>query len=227
MITFYIDESLMGVFPEPIKSGKCIPQYYKKLNAQVTESPKSSTAKRCVPFMEAISVGYIIPLWSDLFVVAKDGEIFITFPDHLPIDKGLEYHSYEQLADHPASHLPYGKNLLKFMNPWIIETPPGVSCLFTTPMNHFETRFKLIDGIVDTDTYYGQINFPFIWTGGDGEFFLRKGTPLAQVFPFVRYDFNKYQVKKIDYARERKTRNIIGTFLKNGYRKYYWHKRKK
>jgi len=227
MITFYIDESFMGAFPKPVKSGKCIPEYYKKLNVESSSDPRSGTAKRCVPFMEAITAGYTIPLWSDLFVVAENGEIELTFPDNFPMTEGLGQHPYHQLDDHPASHLSYGKDLLKFINPWIIETPPGVSCLFTTPMNHFETRFKLVDGIVDTDTYYTQINFPFIWTGGDGEFFLEKGTPLVQVFPFVRYDFNKYQIKKIDHTRERKTGNILGTVLKHGYRKYFWHKRKK
>jgi hypothetical protein len=227
MITFYIDESLMGVFPEPVKSGKCIPEYYKKLNVESSSNPQSGTAKRCVPFMEAITAGYIIPLWSDLFVVAKNGEIELTFPDNLPLDTSLGHHGYQQLEGHPASHLAYGKDLMKFVNPWIIETPPGVSCLFTTPMNHFETRFKLVDGIVDTDTYYYQINFPFVWTGGDGEFFIEKGTPLVQVFPFVRYDFNKYQIKKVDHSREHKTNSVLGTVLKNGYRKYYWHKRKK
>lgn len=227
MITFYIDENLKESFPEPIKSGKCIPDYYRKLVNQSSSNPQSGTAKRCVPFMEAITAGYIICLWADLFIVAKDGEIELTFPDNLPIDESLGHHGYHQLNDHPASDQAYGKQLMKFINPWIIETPPGVSCLFTTPMNHFETRFKIIDGIVDTDTYYNQVNFPFIWTGGDGEFFIKKGTPLVQVFPFVRYTFDKYQVKPINERKRNKTVSLLGTVLKHGYRNYFWHKRKK
>lgn len=227
MITFYIDESLMGVFPEPTKSAKYIPDYYKKLNAELSNNPKDGTAKRCVPFMEAITAGYTIPLWSDLFIVAKDGEIELTFPENLPLDQSLGYHSYHQLENYTANASPYGKKLLKFINPWVIKTPPGTSCLFTTPMNHFETRFKLVDGIVDTDTYYNQINFPFVWTGGDGEFFIEKGTPLVQVFPFVRYEFNKHQIKPLDKNKQYKTTSMLGTVLKHGYRKYFWHKRKK
>lgn len=227
MINFLIDESLEGVFPEPKRSGKYTPQYYKNLSVETDSNPQSGTAKRCIPFMEAVTSGYVIPLWADLFVVAKNGEIELTFPDTLPINESLGHHSYSQLDNHPASDMSYGKELMKFINPWIIETPPGVSCLFTTPMNHFETRFKLIDGIVDTDTYYNQINFPFIWTGGDGEFFIEKGTPLVQIFPFVRYDFNKYKVKSVDGKRQEKTNSILGTVLRHGYRKYFWHKRKK
>lgn len=227
MIKFSIDETLRDVFPEPKRSSKYLPEYYKKLSSQSDTNPKSGTAKRCVPFMDAVTAGYIIPLWSDVYVTADNGEIELTFPDNLPINESLGHHGYEQLEDHPASDTPYGKDFMKFINPWIVETPPGVSCLFTTPLNHFETRFKLIDGIVDTDNYYNQVNFPFIWTGGDGEFFIEKGTPLVQVIPFVRYDFNDYEITTIDYQRNEKTLALLGTVLKFGYKKYFWHKRKK
>lgn len=226
MINFYIDEPLLGVFPEPVKSGRCVPKYYKELNVDL-ENPLKGTAKRCVPFMEAITTGYIIPLWADLFVEAKDGEIEFNFPNNIPISQDIGEHGYHQLENHPASHLPYGTQLKKFYNPWVMETPPGVSCLFTSPMNHFETRLKLIDGIVDTDTYYNSINLPFIWTGGDGEFLIQKGTPLVQIFPFVRYNFDKYQVKPIDATKNQKCNNILSTVIRHGYRKYFWHKRKK
>lgn len=227
MITFSIDDHLMDVFPKPKRAGKHIPEYYRKLSAEMDNNPQSGTAKRCVPFMEAITTGYIIPIWSDLYVKAEDGEIEMTFPDNLPMDQSIGHHDYQQLKDHPASDMSYGKNLLKFINPWVINTPPGVSCLFTTPMNHFEARFKLVDGIVDTDTYYQHINFPFVWTGGDGEFFIEKGTPLVQVFPFVRYEFSEYEIKTIDYDKRRWASDILGTVLRHGYRKYFWHKRKK
>ena len=37
----------------------------------------------------------------------------------------------------------------KFINKWLIETPPGYSCLFIHPMNRVEERYKIIEGIVD------------------------------------------------------------------------------
>ena len=227
MIKFYIDQNYKDVFPSPQRSTRYLPEYFKKLKPQMDSDPQSGTAKRCVPFIEASTAGYIIPSWCDMFVTAEDGEINISFPNNFPMPQTVETHSYDQLKDHTISHLDYGKNLLKFINPWIIETPPGVSCLFTNPMNHFESRFTLINGIVDTDTYYNQINFPFIWTGGDGEFFIHKGTPLVQVFPFVRYEFNDYKIEIINESKKQKTKNLLGTVMKNGYRRYFWHKRKK
>lgn len=228
MITFRIDDALKDAIPSPDKAGKFLPQFYKKLPVNSGDHPENDgTAKKCVPFMEAITSGFVIPLWSDVYVTAKDGDLDIIFPHFFPIEERVESHEYEQLQDHPASSEPYGKNILKFMNPWIVETPPGVSCIFTTPMNHFETRFKMIDGIVDTDNYYSHINFPFIWNGGDGEFFIEKGTPLIQVIPFVRYDFGTPKIKTIDHKKKNKTHFLLGTALGYGYKKYFWHKRKK
>jgi len=228
MITFSIDDSLIDVFPHPDKAGKFLPDYYKKLAVNMGNHPeKDGTAKKCVPFMDAITNGYIIPLWSDIYITAKDGEIDITFPQFFPSNNTIGTHNYNQLKNHPAKDDMYGKTILKFLNPWVIKTPPGVSCLFTTPMNHFETRIKLVDGIVDTDTYYNNVNFPFLWNGGDGEFLIEKGTPLAQVIPFVRYDFNKFNVKPLDHDKFGKVNRTLGTTLGYGYRKYFWHKRKK
>lgn len=226
MITFSLPEHLLGVFPEPKKAGKFLPDYYKNLEVETDKDPRQGTAKRCVPFMEAITAGFIIPLWSDLYVVAKDGGLNLSFPDNLPMQESLGHHGYQQLEGHPASDLAYGKDLLKFINPWTIETAPGISCLFTTPMNHFETRFKLVDGVVDTDSYYNPINFPFIWTGGDGEFFIKKGTPLVQVVPFLREDFGDCAIAPTDKTRQQKTKAVLGTTIKNGYRQSFWHKRK-
>jgi len=227
MITFYADEVHTDVFPHPQLAGRCIPDFYKKLNKEGNGGPKDGTAKRCIPFMEAMTSGYIIPLWADMYVTANNGDLSFEFPNTMPMEEIIGNHEYYQLKDHPASGEKYGKDLLKFINPWIIETPPGVSCLFTSPMNHFENRFKLIDGIVDTDTYYSNINFPFMWKGGDGTAFFEKGTPLVQVIPFVRYNFNKHKVKTIDHRKHFKSRSLIGTAIKHGYKRYFWHKRKK
>ena len=64
-----------------------------------------------------------------------------------------------------------------------------------------EKRFKVLDGVVDTDTYYNNINFPFIWTGGSGEFVIPKGTPLVQVIPFRR-ESSEFSVGAIDKGRK-------------------------
>lgn len=224
-VHFRCDQSHIGVFPEPVPAVRKAPSYYKNIKPQTTPHPASTTVKRCVPFLDALSAGYIIPLWADVFVTAKDGTISIDFPKTLPMRESLGSHGYQQIENHPMAETPYGKIPLKFINPWLVETEPGISCLFTAPLNHMETRFKLLDGIVDTDTYYNNVNFPFIWTGGDGTFTLAKGTPLVQVIPFRRESYTM-SVSAIDQQQKDKVNGILGTQHTRAYRDNFWSGRR-
>lgn len=224
-IRFTHNAGLEGVFPPPVPALKKAPDFYKAIKSQSSNHPASGTVKRCVPFLDALSEGFIIPLWADLHVVAANSTLKLSFPDNLPMQKSIESHGYIQMPDHPRAEAPYGKDFLKFVNPWVIETDPGYSCLFTAPLNHLEGRFKVLDGVVDTDTYYNNVNFPFMWTGGEGEFFIPRGTPLMQVIPFKREEFT-LQVGVTDEAKRMTTTGKLGTYLRNAYRTEFWSRRK-
>lgn len=224
-IKFLCEEHLMGVIPNPVSSLRAAPNYFKRIKPQSESHPGTGTVKRCVPFLDALSSGFIIPLWADMYLFAKNGDLSVEFPPNFPMPESLGSHPITQIPDHPMSKKPYGNIQLKFLNPWIIETDPGVSCLFTSPLNHMEGRFKLFDGVVDTDTYYNNINFPFIWTGGDGEFLIQKGTPLVQVIPFKRDVFD-LEVSVADVGKRNKVTGVLGTKMKNAYREEFWHKKK-
>lgn len=224
-ITFSCDENMQGVIPEPKAALKFAPAYFKGIKPQSDNNPKNGTVKRCVPFLDALSQGFIIPLWADMWVFTKDGEITVEFPTNFPQPETLGQHGYQQVIGHPLKDKPYGRLPMKFINPWLIETDEGVSCLFTSPLNHLETRFKILDGVVDTDTYYNNVNFPFLWTGGDGEFFIKKGTPLVQVIPFRRED-TELTTKTTNLDKRSHTQAVLGTKLRNGYRDEFWHKKK-
>lgn len=222
-VSFYFPENRLDTYPSPVPASKALPEYFKGLPANVG-GPADVTAKRCIPFLEAMSGGYILPLWADMHVVADKGNLKISFPPLYMEPQSLGSHSYKQLEGHPLSEQPYGKNLLKFMNPWIIQTEPGWSCMFVSPLNHFETRFQVLAGTVDTDTYYNNINFPFLWTGGDGEFMVPRGTPLVQVIPFRR-EQTELVVQEVDKVRKQEVQSKIGSVFKDAYRNFFWHKK--
>jgi hypothetical protein len=225
-IEFHHEEGMDGVFPNPVKSQKLMPKYFKDLDKKYDNKTSygGKTVKKCIPFIDAMSAGYIIPLWSDVYITANNGSLKIDFPPNLKLNPSLERHTYEQMENHPKAEEPYGKYFMKFMNPWVIKTSPGVSCLFTSPLNHMEKRIKILDGVVDCDTYYNNINFPFIWIGGDGEFLIPKGTPLVQVIPFQRITM-EMRVSCIDKDLHTKKNAILGTTFSDGYRNNFWHKR--
>lgn len=225
VLRFSCDAGLEGVFPPPVPALKKAPAFYKAIQTQSSNDPQSSTVKRCVPFLDALAAGVILPLWADVHVVASGGELSLKFPNSFPQAKSLEQHGYQQMPGHPLADQPYGKLFMKFINPWVIETEPGWSCLFTSPLNHFERRIKILDGVVDTDSYYNNINFPFLWTGGDGEYFIPRGTPLVQIIPFRREDVH-LEIGVTDDTRRKNTTAKLGTVMRNGYRSMFWSQRK-
>lgn len=225
MVNFSCEQNLLGVLPQPVPASKAIPEYFKRIKPQSDHNPKNGTVKRCVPFLDALTAGFIIPMWCDVYVFARQGELSVEFPSNFPLGQSLESHDAQQIPKHPLADLEYGNTPLKWFNPWVVGTEPGVSCLFTSPLNHMETRFKLLDGIVDTDVYYNNVNLPFFWTGGDGEFFIAKGTPLVQVIPFRR-ETHTLEVTALDQKRLEQVRGVLGTKIKNGYRDELWHNKK-
>lgn len=175
----------VGVIPEPYPARKLMPDWFKALPPKINNEQRlnNSTIKRCMPFLDALNIGWIIPLAADVeFWKDKDGNITTKslFPRTM-----VEIHSKEQVAGHPM--LP--SQPWKWINHWAIKVPKGYSILFVPPLNRYEDRFECISGLVD-DTYMGQdgfeyINFPFFfkrpWTG-----ILRAGTPLVQCIPIKR-----------------------------------------
>ena len=224
-VRFTCDGVFIDVLEKPKASFKYIPEYYKKMPNNINEIKDSGngTVKKCIPFLDAMSIGYIIPLDNDLRVVVEKGDISI-YSSHQDIYP-VKTHVQEQFTNTPISGPYFGKVIFKLLNKWVIETDRNYSCLFTSPLNHLETRFKMLDGIVDTDTYYQEVNFPFVWTGGEGEFLLKKGTPIIQVIPFKRENYKSsfgnhdYKKKEISFLKMR-------ALFNDGYKKLFWHRRK-
>lgn len=54
----------------PKKSIKYLPEYFKRL--EKGKSVEATTAKNCVPFVDAMRLGYTIPLWCDIRVVVSE-----------------------------------------------------------------------------------------------------------------------------------------------------------
>jgi hypothetical protein len=70
-----------------------------------------------------------------------------------------------------------------------------------------------------------EVNFPFLWTGGDGEFFIKKGTPLVQVIPIKREE-TSIEVCEVNQAKLMNTNAKLGTMMKDKYKSMFWSGRK-
>jgi|TARA_Y100000289_G_C3889689_1_gene133262 hypothetical protein len=224
-VKFHASQEVLDAYPHPYPSVKNLPDWFKNLPPSLDSHPANGSVKRCIPFLEACNQGFIIPFYCDVFVHADAEKIDFEFAEKNLCD-GMSPHSKEQVEGHPFENFKYGKVPLKWHNPWVIQTPKGYSCYFVSPFNRLEDRFKLFDGVVDTDNYYNNINFPFIWTAGEGEYLIEKGTPMVQVIPFKR-DTIKHEVGVMDNRKRNKINNKLQTLFNNKYRRLFWHKTEK
>ena len=207
--------------PKPVPASKMVPTWWKDMVRHIPEHPNlihdngaipganippQETVKACVPVLDTLRTGYIIPLWT---------ELIFAYPDHNPnelliswnhqglssrdIDsfregnnprQQIEPKSFKAAAGMPIYNRAIENgvvNMFTLNSPWSIKTPPGYSCLFTAPLNN-DLPFDYVNGIVNTDTYSVAVNWNFMmkrkWEGT-----LRVGTPMMQIIPFKRDDW--------------------------------------
>ena len=196
VIEFYCHPNLHGVVPEPKPAAKYIPDWFKRIPQYIPEKKDMfnnpvMTAKKCMPLIDAMSYGYVIPLSGDTRIITnKDCSIIsVTNP---PEFKTVEFHTNDQIGGKTAPGFP--SNPIKFLNPWVIKTAPGWSTLILPLTNDFESPFTCLSGLVDTDNYPKEINFPAIWNKGDFNDSLPAGTPLVVAIPIKRNAFPKSPV---------------------------------
>ena len=184
-ITFTCAPEDHGVIAPPVSARGYLPDWFRKLPAVddsvASRSDTGLTVKRCLPFLDAMTTGWILPLAATVRIEISQGGA--------RVDAGWDFdrvlvsnHGPHQVSGNPWSPRPP----CKFHNFWTIATPPGWSCLFVNPLNRPNGVFEVVAGIVDTDTYRAPIHFPFFATGEDGLHVIEKGSPLVQIIPFRR-----------------------------------------
>ena len=185
VVAFRCEPRDLGVIAPPRPASRDMPDWFKKLPPISTEmlavNNSGMTIKKCLPFLDAMTFGWIIPLAATVRMEICDGGA--TANCGWDFDREMvSNHNAGQVTGNPREPRPP----TKFHNYWTIITPPGWSCLFVPPLNRPHTLFETVSGVVDTDTYQGTIHFPFFPTAPEGLHVIPKGTPLVQVIPFRR-----------------------------------------
>jgi hypothetical protein len=230
--------SLKEDFPIPAKLN--IPKWYKDLEHDINYK----TVKGCMPFLDSLTAGYLLKLPQDFWVrhnvinsETQKKDSFQTWGlydkydklhnEEINLNSGIDTHSTQQLNGSP--YIEKNKNFPfhKILNPWKIKTPKGYSCLFIPPMNNSDDRFSIIPGIVDTDSYNLEINFPIVINGDKYPVLntvIKKGTVYVQIIPFKRESW-KMLTKMIDVENHKKSQLFYRLKLLNVYKDKYWSKK--
>ena len=184
-LRFRCPAELEGWLPPPFPAAEGLPDWLRTMPAQAFSALTAGdddTVKRCPPFLDAMTAGFLVPLMCD--VTVKDGAF--SWDMEMPAGASVAYprsplglHDPAQVTGTPLFDA--GRFVLKFHNLWTIEAPEGYALLFTHPFNRFDLPFTTLTGLVDCDLYHDAwIHFPAVWrdTGFSGV--LPRGTPVAQ-----------------------------------------------
>ncbi len=215
-LTFRCPPGMEAIIPQPIPAVLGLPDWFKALPPKVfnaTMGEETQTVKKCPPFIDAMTFGFLIPLAVDLKV--QDGEFTWDFepPEGLAREypnSPVGFHDQSQVTGTPFFE--DDRFIIKFNNFWTIEAPPGYSLLCTHPVNRTDLPFTTLTGLVDCDTFHDTpLNFPARWHNTNFNGVLPKGTPVAQCLPVKRESW-KARVATLsaeENARIVKTRDAL------------------
>jgi hypothetical protein len=195
-----------GKFPDDNKL------HFRKRGANVT-------FKKCTPLLDGLSAGYIIPLWSDVMVEQESG-----IPEIYWKNKFDVFQPHGEYSSQIVPPTGYQNFVYKYLNCWIPQTPKGYSCLVISPLGYGDLPFKIVPAVVDTDSSTLELVFP-TWVKEGFEGIVEKGTPMAQIIPFKRDDwestFDYYKDGEYFDVIEEKNFNstMVGHYLKNHHSK--------
>jgi hypothetical protein len=220
----------------PVASSKTVPNWYKDLcsfggdsknlkdlkpsNDRSSDGSNVST-KLCMPFLDAMTCGYMYVLEDDLNIqLDNDGIPEIFWEKNLMImDKRINVDIAIPQDCHP---IPFGIKMH-----WYYQTPPGYSLLFTHPLNRPDLPFYVSSGIIDCDIWGLPVFLPFFLKKGF-EGIIKQGTPLIQMIPIKRepwelvIDKDEKTIDKHVVREEKRRSHITAHYKKTTWQKKYY-----
>jgi len=187
-----------------------------------TNAVSNLTIKGCSPFLDALTTGYMFVLPFDVeFRRNAQGMTNVRWATNMNLIGG---HAPEQAPGLPT---PFNGSptILKWSPGWRVSTPAGYSSIFTHPFNRADLPFQTMTGVVDTDTYSLGVDIPFQLLNINRDIFiLEKGTPICQVIPFKRDD---WESETLEFDEESNKKGIFALKSKivRSYRTQYWQKK--
>jgi len=225
-----VDEKTYHVIPYPKPARNYLPKWYKDMplfhndEFKMDQHGSNVSAKACVPFMDALTTGYVQETWCDI-VIDTDlvGNVIYHSLPEFPIMHKRGYNKDQNTKVFVPEDF-YGDEFI-WKVPWFPRTPKGWSSIFTHPLGRMDLPFYSMSGVVDTDKFWGS--------GGNYPFFIKKGfkgiipagTPMYQIIPFKRSDWNSKAIEH-DEGNFLKMEFSVKKHVYGGYKKEYWNKKR-
>ena len=225
-----LDKYAFEVCPKPFPASQAIPQWWKGASPYI-KSPKNldgkkiiienfesnASFKKCTPMLDMLSAGYIVPLWSD---------VQVRIENKLPLINWRVQKNVFEIHEGQEVEIPDGylKTQFKYLNQWVPKLPKGYSALIIACPGYPNNPFRAMQAIIDYDkTTHALFPPMFLKEGFEG--ILEKGTPMFQIIPFKRnnweskFSFLKDGQDLINIDRDTKA-TLVNNYVKN-----FWEKK--
>jgi hypothetical protein len=214
----------------PLPASKIVPSWFKNIPPERIDKDNiaafgrnNGTVKKCIPYIDALTMGYMFVLPFDIEVSIKDNAKYLRW----------QVEGQETFAHVEPEYRTMGIGVNNNLGPEIwrltsypcIETPSGYSVLVTHPLNRYDLPFLTLSGVIDTDKLHQESSIAF-YLNSSFSGILEKGTPIAQIIPFKRdewsMDFSEPYPDKI----YNKMKFDIKSIINRSYARQYWSKKK-
>ncbi len=190
-IIFRCDPALIDRIPRPMPARDALPDWLRGMPRHAFSDLHGEdirTVKHCPPFVDAMSLGFVIPLPCDVHVA----EGRLTWNWDIPELAArthprapMSFHASAQVEGTPFSQA--GPDHRQVQQLLTVELPEGWSLFATHPVNRADLPFRLLSGLVDADRFHDVgILFPATWLDAGFSGVLPKGMPVAQCLPVPR-----------------------------------------
>jgi hypothetical protein len=218
------------VCPKPFPASKALPQWWKDATPYI-KSPdnpdgkkiilfnreSNASFKKCVPMLDSLSSGYIFTLQSDVLVEIENNQPKLSWRVK---DEVFGVHSGQEVE----VPIGYHNQSFKYINYWIPKLPKGYSALIVPCFGYPNNIFKVIPAVIDYDKTTHPL-FPPGFIRNDFTGILEKGTPMFQLIPFKRNNWNsKFSFLEQGQPEINLDRDVKSTIV-NNYIKNFWEKK--
>ncbi len=176
----------------------------------------------CVPLLESFTSGYIQKTHCDLFIGDIDNELNMYSSGPIELATARESTFLKDAIEEKFYPVDFSWKL-----PWVPKTKRGYSVLITHPLNRFDLPFLTMSGVIDSDNFH-HAPFPNLPFFVDKNFsgVIPEGTPICQIIPFKRDDWESSKLKKFNQSEWSKKRGIALKNFHSVYKNNFWIKKK-
>lgn len=223
------DVEAMTPYPKP--SRNYLAQWFKDmpiLQKTINGRNEDGTAKKCPPFIDALTSGYTQELICDVEITnagvdPNTGDDIVNYRWAGPL-KPLSTRAQDTNSKRVFPNFDgYYTTEFHWITQWEPQTPAGYSTLYYHPANRLDLPFLTMSGIIDTDKWSVNGPIPFMVKRGF-EGLIPAGTPIYQMIFIKREDWTS-QPQEFNDKTFRKMSYGIKKVMQNGYKQNFWSKK--